>query len=66
MDVISIIQNSMFIENYCIWAYNFYVTVTCNEAATRKKFVFSSLTLSIFHALEIKKLALVDKYYVST
>ena len=33
------IQNSLYVKNYCIWAYNFHMTVTSNEIITRKVFV---------------------------
>ena len=51
MQIISKIQNSMFDENFCIWTYNFYITVTHNEATTRKT----------WPAPEKKKLAFVGK-----
>ena len=56
METISKIQNSFYVGDYCIWAYNFYMAVISNETVT-----LNSPTLSIFPALEIKKLALVGK-----
>ena len=61
MDIISKIQNITFVANYCMWAYSFYKTVICNETATPKTWILNFHTLSIFPALEIKKLALVGK-----
>ena len=39
MDIISKIQKSVFVGHCCVpeW-YEFYMTVTCNEAAARKTF----------------------------
>ena len=34
--IISKIQTSVFVENYCMYEYDFYMTVTRNEAATQK------------------------------
>ena len=36
MDIISKMQNIMLAENYYMEPYNFYMTVICNEIATRK------------------------------
>ena len=50
----------MFAENY-IQPYNFYMTAIYNETAIRKVVSLNSCTLSIFPALEIKKVVLVGK-----
>ena len=53
-------QNHFFVENYCTWAYDFYMTVTRNESCM-KDFIMNSHTLSIFPAPEINKPSLVGK-----
>ena len=36
MGIISEMQNIMFVENYTIYAYNFYITVTLSETFAGK------------------------------
>ena len=51
----------MFVENYNMWPYSFYMAVICDETATQKSLILSYCTFSIFPALEIKKIVLVGK-----
>ena len=53
-------QNSIFIENHCVWGYNFCMTVTHKEIACAKT-SFLIPALSIFPTLETKMLSLVGK-----
>lgn len=65
MDVISKIQKSVFVGNCCVpEGYEFYMTVTCNEAAAWKKFfLWIPAGFQFFPALDIKRLGIAGKIF---
>ena len=61
MDITLKIQTSVFVENCCMQGYDFYMTVSRNEAATQKTLVSIPGCPQFFLRLNMKKLAIVGK-----